>query len=155
MKISQKGLDLIKKFEGLSLRAYPDPASGGEPITIGYGSTLYPGGIKIKLGEVITLQRAEDLLRWEADHKGQKLIELLGGTVVNQNQFDSLLSFMYNCGSENLKKSTLLKKVKVNPNDPTIRNEFMRWINAAGKPMAGLKKRRELEANHYFAPIEN
>lgn len=153
MKISQHGLDLIKKFEGLSLKAYPDPATGGDPITIGYGSTLYPDGKKIKMGEVVTLQKAEDLLRWEADHKGNGLKELLGDTIVNQNQFDALLSFMYNCGHENLKKSTLLKKVKANTNDPAIRNEFMRWINAAGKPLAGLKRRREAEANHYFSPV--
>jgi lysozyme len=69
---------------------------------------------------------------------------------INQNQFDALISFSYNVGINALKSSTLLKKLNLNPNDPTIRYEFMRWNKAAGRVLRGLTKRREEEANLYF-----
>lgn len=150
MRISDEGLKLIKRFEGLSLKAYPDPATKAEPYTIGFGSTLYPDGKKVKLGEVISMKRAEDLLRWECDKKGVSVQQMLGGVVLNQNQYDALVSFAYNCGVGALQKSTLLKKIKQNPNDPTIRDEFNKWVKAAGKTFPGLVKRRKQEADLYF-----
>jgi lysozyme len=69
---------------------------------------------------------------------------------INQNQFDALVSFAYNLGVGNLKSSTLLKKVNANPSDPTIRDEFMKWVNGGGKKLPGLVKRRQAEADLYF-----
>ena len=69
---------------------------------------------------------------------------------INQNQFDALVSFAFNVGTYNLKKSTLLKKVNLNPNDSTIKDEFLRWTKSNGKTLKGLVKRREEEANLYF-----
>ncbi len=70
------------------------------------------------------------------------------------NQFDALVSFCYNVGPANLKSSTLLKKVNINPNDPTIKNEFLKWTKAGGKVLKGLVTRRTAEAELYFTPVK-
>jgi lysozyme len=69
---------------------------------------------------------------------------------ITQNQFDALVSFCYNVGPSNLKSSTLLKKVNLNPNDPTIKNEFLKWNRGGGKVLDGLTRRRQAEADLYF-----
>lgn len=143
MKASQKGVDLIKSFEGLRLTSYLDSV---QVWTIGYGSTMYENGSKIKIGDIINQAAAERLLMWEVNNKSVPIENL----IVNQNQFDALVCFAYNLGVGALLKSTLLKKVKANPNDVTIRDEFMKWVNAGGKPLAGLVKRRKKEAELYF-----
>jgi len=68
---------------------------------------------------------------------------------INQNQFDALVSLAYNIGVGNLQKSTLLKKVNANPNDPAIRAEFLKWNKANGKALNGLTNRRIAEADLY------
>jgi len=70
---------------------------------------------------------------------------------INQNQFDALVSFCYNVGVTNFKKSTLLKIVNNNPNDPNVAIQFGRWIRANGRVLAGLVKRRKSEADLYFS----
>jgi len=148
MTISKKGLDLIKSFEGCKLNAYLCPAG---VATIGWGSTMYPSGGKVKMGDTISQQRADDMLKWEAENKAIGVKNLLMNTVVNQNQFDALVSFAFNCGLGNLKISTLIKKVRNNPNDPTIRDEFMKWVRARGEVLKGLQRRRKAEADLYFS----
>ena len=73
-------------------------------------------------------------------------------SAINENQLGALTSFAFNAGTGNLQKSTLLKKVNANPNDPTIRDEFMRWTKAGGKVLNGLVTRRKAEADLYFTP---
>ena len=68
---------------------------------------------------------------------------------INQNKFDALCCFAYNVGVNALKSSTLLKKVNINPNDPTIKNEFLKWNKANGRALTGLTKRRQEEADLY------
>jgi lysozyme len=141
-----KGTTIIKKFEGLKLQAYLCPAN---VWTIGYGSTFYENGSKVQPGDKITIERADRLLfdmvkRFENGVKGIVKSDL------NINQLGALTSFAFNVGIGALQKSTLLKKVNANPNDPTIRNEFMRWTRAGGKVLNGLVKRREAESNLYF-----
>lgn len=153
MITSQKAIDLIKSFEGLLLTAYPDPGTGKEPITIGYGCTVYPDGNKVKMGDVITKENALRCLVFEVDKKALAVDTMTAGTSLTQNQFDALVSFGYNVGLGALLKSTLLKKVKVNPFDASIYNEFKKWNRAGGKVMAGLTRRREAEANLYFTKI--
>ena len=151
MNTSEKGVLLIKEFEGLMLRAYKDPGSkNGLPITIGYGSTMYTDGSKIKLGDVITKEKAEELLLWEVKNKTNVLRGL--NLKINQNQFDALTSFIFNVGVGNFLTSTLLKRIKVKANDPDIRNQFQRWIYNDGKILDGLVKRRKKEADLYFSP---
>lgn len=143
---SQKGLNLIKSFEGLSLKPYLCPA--GIP-TISYGLTYYSNGTKVKLTDKpITQQEADTMLMNALKHYEQG-VDSFTTDSVNQNQFDALVSFAYNCGLGNLKSSTLLKKVNANPNDPTIRQEFLKWNKGGGKVLPGLTKRRTAEANLY------
>jgi lysozyme len=70
---------------------------------------------------------------------------------LNQRQFNALVSFAYNVGVANFKKSTLLKIVNANPNDKQIENEFRKWTKANGKVLSGLVKRRQDESNYYFS----
>lgn len=143
MTVSKKGLDLIKSFEGLSLKAYPDPATGGEPITIGYGHT---GGVK--LGTVWTEAQANNALADDVSRFADGVADLIGDAPTTQGQFDALVSFSFNLGLGNLTKSTLLKKHKVGDYAGAAA-EFGKWVNAAGKRMAGLVRRREAEARLY------
>lgn len=149
MTASENAIRIIKKFEGLRLRAYKDPGSKtGLPITIGYGSTMYKTGSKIKLGDKITKEEAFDLMLWEI---GNKSAVLRGYNFkINQNQFDALVSFIYNVGVGQFATSTLLKRVRMNPDDPDIRNQFGRWIYNDGKILDNLICRRKLEADLYF-----
>lgn len=148
--ISNKGLDLIKSFEGLRLTAYL--CSANVP-TIGYGATYYTNDSKVKLGDKITKEQADVLLRKTVRDFEQNVSALLNATVVNQNQFDALVSFAFNLGTAALAKSTLLKKVKANPDDPAISREFAKWVNAGGLKRNGLVNRRRIEAELYFKPI--
>jgi lysozyme len=147
MIASQNCINLIKLFEGYKAKSYLCPAS---VVTIGFGSTMYTDGRKIKLGDTINEQQANELLMWELKNKSISL----HGLNLNQNQFDSCLSFIYNVGIGAFTKSTLRKKILINPNDPSIKLEFMKWNKAtvSGKltVLKGLTRRRTAEAELYF-----
>lgn len=147
MIVTQRCIDLIKQFEGFYPNAYLCPAS---VPTIGFGSTMWADGRKVKLGEVISMENAEKLLQWEINNK----VHCLNKLRLNQNQFDAMMSFVYNVGVGNLMKSTLYKKALLNPNDETIRDEFMKWNKARVKgvltPLKGLTRRREAESKLYY-----
>ncbi len=146
-KVSQKGIDLIKQFEGISLKPYKCPAG---IWTIGYGNTYYPDGNKVKQSDPsITLDKAEELLKFIIA-PFEKAVDSFCRDDINQNQFDALVSLAYNIGVGNLQKSTLIKKVNTNPTDPTIKAEFAKWNKAAGKVLLGLTRRREAESKLYF-----
>ena len=148
MKLDKKGLDLIKEFEGLKLKPY---LCSAKVPTIGYGNTFYENNVKVKMSDSpITKQRAEDLLKINADRFASKVVNLIKKPIT-QNQFNALVSFAYNVGSGALASSTLLKKVNVNPNDATIKNEFLKWNKAGGKVIQGLTNRRIKEAELYFS----
>jgi lysozyme len=147
-KIGQKGLELIKSFEGLKLKPYLCPAG---IATLGFGNTYYPDGTKVKLTDAaITKEKAEELLK-HLVVSYEKAVDSFCRDDISQNQFDALVSFAYNVGVGNLQKSTLIKKVNANPQDPTIRAEFMKWNKAAGRVLTGLTRRRTAEANLYFS----
>ena len=154
MELSKNGLDLIKSFEGLRLSAYLDSAS---VPTIGYGSIMYPSGIAVKEGDTITEQQAEDLLSWEINIKTSAVSTYVLPVTLNQNQFDSLVSFAYNEGCGALHGSTLLKLILANPSNPAITNQFCVWdkIHVDGQLIssAGLLNRRRKEAELYFTPM--
>lgn len=155
MVISQKGIDLIKSFEKCRLTAYKIKT---DPWTIGWGNTVYRNGKPIKKGDTITQQQADDLFSFWLGAFSHEVESLVTSTV-NQNQFDSLVSFAYNVGSdidadtkaEGLGDSTLLKKVNKNPDDQTIRDEFMKWISKGSIFEKGLKRRRAAESDLYFS----
>jgi lysozyme len=141
------GLNLIKKFEGLRLSSYLCAAG---VATIGYGSTRYPNGKKVILGEKLSGEKeATQLLLSTLDPYEAAVNKHLPN--INQCQFDALVSFAYNVGTGAFIKSTLLKKAKVNNADPSILDEFLRWNKAAGKKIDGLTNRRREEANLYFS----
>jgi len=142
MKINQRGLDVIKSFEGCKLSAYLCPA---KVWTIGYGHT----GADVKQGMNISLTQADDLLKKDLA-KFEDGVTKLVTNVINENQFSALVSFAYNCGLGNLKSSTLLRKLNINPQDITIKNEFAKWNKAAGRELAGLTRRRKVESELYF-----
>lgn len=146
-RIAQPGIDLITHFEGLKLVPYLCPAN---VPTIGYGTTRYYNGVKVSLSDLpITKEKAIEYLMHDL-HQFELAVDAMATDTVSQNQFDALVSFAYNLGPNALKGSTLLKKVNANPEDPAIKGEFMKWVNAGGKKLAGLVKRREAEANLYF-----
>ena len=150
MSISDKGITLIHSFESCKLNAYKDPGSkDGLPVTIGWGSTMYTDGKRIKLGDVITQTQADELFVFEIMSKSNVLTAM--NLKINQNQYDSLCSFIYNLGMGSFNSSTLLKKIKLNPKDESIRAEFMKWINNDGKVLKGLIRRRKAEADLYFS----
>jgi len=142
MEAGKNCIDLIKKFEGLRLESYKCPAG---LWTIGYGNTQWENGIRVKENQVIDIQRAEKLLIYWVNKYANRI-----NLKVNQNQFDALVSFAYNVGIGNFDSSTLKKKVIANPNDPSIKDEFMKWVSSRGKQLPGLVKRRKEEANLYF-----
>lgn len=149
MKIGQKGLQLIKDFEGWYSTPYRDPIG---IATIGYGFTYYlPNRRKVKMddppltrieGEAMLL---EILSNYENDVKRLLMKKL------NQNQFDALVSFTYNLGATNLGRSTLLRKINTNPEDTRIVEEFLKWNKAGGKILPGLIRRRQAESDLYFS----
>ena len=148
MKISQTGIDLIKSFEGLKLSAYKCSAG---VATIGFGSTFYPDKSPVKMGDKLKdIKQAEELLKATLIQFENNVSALFFNVELKQNQFDALVSFAFNLGTGALAKSTLFKKVKLNPNDPTIEIEFNKWVNAGGKKLPGLIRRRKAEAKLYF-----
>jgi len=149
MKVNQigaKGLNLIKKYEGFKASPYKCPA--GIP-TIGYGATYYPNGTKVKLTDKPVTQREADTMLLNMLKHYEQGVDSFTTDKVNQNQFDALVSIAYNIGLQALKGSTLIRKVNLDPNDKTIKNEFMRWTKANGKVLDGLLARRKEEAELY------
>jgi lysozyme len=150
MKITQASnnlIELIKKFEGFSAVPYMCPAS---VVTIGYGSTRYADGRKVTMTDnSITIEGAIILLK-QTLKQYELAVDAYCRDDINQNQFDALVDFAYNCGNGNLKSSTLLKKINTNPNDPTIAVEFRKWNKGGGKILKGLVNRREAEIELYF-----
>jgi lysozyme len=147
MNISQNGIDFIKSFEGCELKAYQKK---GDRPTIGYGSTFHLDGSPVKLGETITQDEANSLFAKTLT----SYVDTVNKNVKNkltQNQFDSLVAFTYNVGIGSFTGSTLLKKVNANSNDPSIRTQFMQWINKGTIFEKGLKNRRLAESNLYYS----
>lgn len=143
MKTSSNALQMIAGHEGLRLEAYLCPAG---VWTIGYGHTK-----GAKPGMTITRQRAKALLKEDlltAENTVNRL-----HLKINQNQFDALVSFVFNVGSGNFLRSTLLKKIQANANDPAIAEEFNKWNRGGGRVLPGLVKRRQQEAELYFSNI--
>lgn len=150
MKISQQGIELIKQHEGFRKRPYLCPAG---IATIGYGNTYYPDGRKVTMQDPPITEVLATVMLSIIVRKFEDCVNSNVKSKINQNQFDSLVSFVYNLGCGNFKKSTLLKKINADPCDHTIPSEFAKWNKAGGKILAGLTKRRHDEALLYFTDI--
>lgn len=140
MKTSQSGVDLIKSFEGFSHTAYVCPAG---VLTIGYGHT----GPDVKEGIRIDKQQGEIILKKDLE-RFEAAVEKLVKVNLNQNQFDALVSFAFNLGSEALSESTLLKRLNSGENPCAVaKEELPRWNKANGKVLSGLTRRRLAEVD--------
>ena len=145
MNVSRNAIEMIAGFEGLRLNAYLDPV---DIPTIGYGTIRYPWGAKVRMGDTITEDEAEEFLTHEATNFAQEVTEISEGVDLNQNQFDALVSFTYNLGPGNLRSSTLLERLKEGKFDAAAR-EFEKWnkatIGGVKKVLPGLTIRRQAE----------
>lgn len=140
MRISQRGLSLIKSFEGLRLQAYQDSVG---VWTIGYGATR-----GVKAGMKISKEQAErmllnDIQRFEPE------VERLITSALNQNQWDALMSFTYNLGAANLESSTLRRLLNAGSYKAAA-EQFPRWNKAGGQVLAGLTRRRAAERDLFL-----
>lgn len=137
MHISDEGLELIKHFEGCELEAYKCPAG---VWTIGYGHTK-----DVEEGEKWSQDKADFMLFRELEEEYEQYVNDYVHVPLNQQQFDALVSWTYNLGPANLKKSTLLRKLN-NGEYQEVPNQIKRWNKANGEVLAGLVRRREAEA---------
>ena len=151
MNPSSGAFALIKRFEGCAkrlpdgrLQAYPDPATGRDPWTIGWGST----GPDVRPGVIWSQGQADARMETDAKIMGGKIERYLDGAPTSQHQFDAMVSFSYNLGVANLVGSTLFKKHKAG-DYAGAQAEFGRWNKAGGKVMSGLTTRRAAEAALY------
>jgi lysozyme len=154
MTPSQACFSLIQEFEGCAKKqpdgtyaAYPDPGTGGDPWTIGWGST----GADIAKGLVWTQAQCDARFDADVTSFAARVSSTIGTSATTQSQFDAMVSFAYNVGIGNLQSSTLLKKHKAG-DFAGAQAEFAKWNKAAGKVLPGLTRRRAAEAALYGAP---
>lgn len=140
MNISKNGIDFIKKEEGLILNAYLCPAN---VWTIGYGHTN-----GVKKGDKITEEQAEDFLVNDLLYS-ERIVNKMVKVKLNQNQYDALVSFVFNVGSGSFINSTLLKKLNAGANNDEICVELRRWVFSKGKKLPVLIARRQRECELY------
>jgi len=179
-KVNDNGIKLVMKFEGCKLKAYADPASPqglqlqktlnqrvkdwdklpGDPWTVGWGSTgidtfnLDSNGKPTRIGPNTTWTQAQADARLSSDlNTFAAQVEGLIKVNINDNQFAALVSFAYNVGANNLKKSTLLSLVN-QKNFTLAAEEFLKWNKAQGKVLPGLTKRREAEKRLFSTPVQ-
>lgn len=154
MTPSQNCVSLVQEFEGCaqkqadgSFKAYPDPASGAEPWTIGWGST----GSDITSATIWTQAQCDARLEDNLTSFSAQVTSVLDGSATTQNQFDALVDFAYNLGVGNLASSTLLKLHKEGDYAGAAA-QFPLWDHAGGEEMPGLQKRRAAEQTLYETP---
>lgn len=147
MKLGAKGEALIKSFEELKLVVYLDER--GIP-TGGFGHTgWYSPGIPMALGQTLVLEQAENWFSLDTSYAVNGVIRCLD-VVVNQNQFDAMASFAFNCGIHAFAHSTLLRDV----NEGRLMdaaNEFPKWDYAGGHESSGLQRRRLAERSLFLS----
>ena len=147
MKTSEKGLAMIKEFEGFKSKPYKCPA--GVP-TIGYGSTFYLNGSKVKLTDRAISEKEASELLIKSLAKYENTINVAVKVPLDQNEFDALVSFVYNLGSGNFISSTLLKLINANASPVEVSQQFIKWNKCNGEPLDGLTRRREAERDLYL-----
>jgi lysozyme len=140
-------LDLIKKYEGF--KSEPYLCDAGYP-TIGYGFRYYANGEPVRMKDPeISIDAADYILSVLVSHFWD-YVDSLVKPPLNDYQMAALTSFAYNVGSDNFRKSTLLKLVNILPENPKIRDEFSKWNKGGGRVLRGLTNRRLEEAALYF-----
>lgn len=138
-------IDIIKKYEGCKLSAYKCPAG---IVTIGYGTTVYPDGTPVKMGDTITKEQAESLL---LDYVINKIMPNIRDLSLNSNQEAALCSLIYNIGWGAFSKSKCYKAIKAKDWETVFNN--WNWCKANGKFLLGLAKRRTEELYLFFQDL--
>jgi len=150
MKLSQNGLQLLEKLEGLKTKAYKDTVG---VWTIGIGSTFYENGSRVKEGDILTKEECYHLFELTKS-KYEKPINDSINTLISQNQFDALFCFCYNIGATGFKNSTVVRMINSLASKEEIISAWMMWKgktkNKSGKYV--LESRRQAEINEYFKP---
>lgn len=153
LNINEEGIKLIKRWEGLFLKAYICP---GGKITIGYGSTFDLNNKPIKLGQIITKSEAEEYLNHELDIVEKEIAKY--NLSLNSNQHSAITSLIYNIGIPSFRRSTILKLLQKNDYINAAK-EFVKWnkVGRKGKlvPLEGLTNRRIDEMNLFNKPLIN
>lgn len=144
MKTGQKGIELIKEFEGCKLKAYQDSVG---VWTIGYGHTK-----NVRKGDVITQKQADQFLIEDLED-AEDAVNRLVKVEINQVMFDALSSFVFNLGASKFKSSTLLRLLNWGKYTGAS-NEFTKWVYAGGHKLSGLVRRRESEQNLFRSGIQ-
>ena len=147
MKTGERGLALIKEFEGCKLSAYQCPAG---IWTIGIGSTHYGDGTPVTKNRTLPTEKAAIALLAATIGQFEKAVNAMG-VELTQNEFDALVCLCYNIGAGNFLKSTLVKMLKAGDDKAEIAKQFLRWDKAGGKPLAGLTRRRNAEAELFLS----
>ena len=146
MKTSSKGIDVIKSFESLRLKAYKAVPSE-QYYTIGYGHY----GPDVFPEMEVTEEEAEQLLAEDLADTERAVSQSAAGWNLKQCQFDALVSLAFNVGINAFRNSTLLKMIKQGASEYVIRNEFGRWCHSGGRVLKGLQRRRQAEADMFFS----
>lgn len=145
MRTSEDGRRLMHHYEGCKLKAYPDPATGGAPWTIGYGDT----GPSVVPGLIITQAEADRRFANRLSREFEPGVLKALKHPVSQHQFDAMVSLAYNIGLANFRSSTLLKMVNAGDSIGAA-DQFLRWDKANKKSMLGLKRRRMAERSLFI-----
>lgn len=148
MKTGERGLALIKEFEGCKLSAYQCPAG---IWTIGIGSTHYGDGTPVTKNRTLPTEKAAIALLAATIGQYEKAVNAVG-VELTQKEFDALVCLCYNIGAGNFLKSTLVKMLKTGDDKAEIAQQFLRWDKAGGKPLTGLTRRRNAEAELFLTP---
>jgi GH24 family phage-related lysozyme (muramidase) len=149
MSITPAGLQLLKTWEGCRLSAYPDPASGGDPWTIGYGHT----GPEVHAGLVITQQQADAWLLSDAAVAARAIDRLVGSVAMSPRERDALISFCFNVGAGAVEGSTLRRRLLAGEQvGKVLAEELPRWCHGPQGPVEGLRRRRAAEVRHARSP---
>lgn len=144
LTISAAALAGIATHEGFRDKAYI-PVPGDVP-TIGYGSTRYPDGRRVTMGDTVDTATAHAMMRHDAQAIAQTLANCIGNVPLHRHEADAIVSLAYNVGAQAICKSTLVKKLKQNPPDYAgMCAEFDRWVYFQKKKLPGLVKRRAQE----------
>ncbi len=155
-KVPLPGVALIKEFEGFFAKAYPDPLSGGKPITIGWGTTRKKNGGEWYLGETITREEADELLIYQLDSSYlPPMLKIPVWNELNANQQGALLSFGYNLGANFYGNDNFasITRVLKNKQWDQIEETFIKYRNPGSNVEQGLKRRRIAEAKLFLQPI--
>jgi lysozyme len=161
MKVNQEGVRILHEFESCRLTAYKCPAG---VWTIGWGNTFYEDGKPVREGDTVSQERADQLFHVILKRFEDQARSAITSNV-NENQFSAFVSALYNIGPgspnksglirlRNGQPSTLLRRINYNPNDPLIKDEFLKWVSPGSAFERGLRRRRTAEAELYFKPLK-